>query len=154
MRRAGYFVIVTIGLLQILGYILGLKPLRGLGQATASAPLPIVFTEVKDVETFAADFFICFNNSEGDYQEVQITPEMYSRLEGPYNRRNIYGAAISYGPVLPEAMWKSVLNYGVCSKVLLQELGLPVNGSNYIVRIKSRTQGRTDQIWNLQTNCP
>jgi len=154
MRRVGYYLIFAVGVLQIVGYITGLKPLRGLGQALASSPLPIVFTEVKGVETFAANFFIGFNNSSGQYQEVAITPKMYSQLQGPYNRRNIYGAAISYGPVLPEKLWSSVLNYGVCSKTLLQELGLPLNGSNYVVRIQSRTNGRTHQEWKLQNNCP
>lgn len=154
MRRVGYVLIVVVGLLQIAGYCFRMPSVRGLGQALSSAPLPIVFTEVKGVETFAADFFIGFTDSSGTYQEVAITPEMYSRLQGPYNRRNVYGAAISYGPVLPEKIWKSVLNYGVCNKTLLMELGVPSNGSNYVVRIKSRTEGRIGQTWELHTTCP
>lgn len=154
MRKAAYFIIVVIGLLQIAGYCFRLPLVRGLGQALSSSPLPIVFTEVKGVETFAADFYIGFTDSSGVYKEVAITPEMYSKLEGPYNRRNVYGAAISYGPVLPEKIWKSVLNYGVCNKTLLLELGVPSNGSNYVVRIKSRTESRIGQTWELYTTCP
>ncbi|MFM2016442.1 MAG: hypothetical protein RL007_98 [Bacteroidota bacterium] len=153
MRKAAYFLIVVIGLLQIAGYCFRSPSIRGLGQALSSSPLPIVFTEVKGVETFAADFFIGFTDSTGAYKEVVITPEMYSKLKGPYNRRNVYGAAISYGPVLPEKIWKSVLNYGVCNKTLLTELGVPHNGTNYVVRIKSRTEGRIGQTWELHTNC-
>lgn len=152
MRKALYIFVVALGLLQIVGYVSGVGALLGLGQALCTAPLPIVFTEVRGVETFASDFYIQFEDSLGKAHSLPITPEMYSRLDGPYNRRNIYGAAISYGPVLPDSIWKAVLNYGVCSGTLMEELGVDADAQNISIRIVSKTKGK-DTAWLLQTNC-
>lgn len=152
MRKALYVLVVAIGLLQITGYLLKNKTIKGLGAATASSPLPIVFTQVKEVETFASDFYLQYVDENSAQKEVRITPEIYSRLKGPYNRRNIFGAAISYGPVLPEQLWKSVLAYAICNKVLLTEIGLPATAKNVTVRIKTKTKGRNNE-WILNPDC-
>ena len=152
MRKYVYIVIVAIGLLQIIGYTLRIKSLRGIGAAMGSSPLPIVFTEVKGVETFAADFYLQYMDSSGQKKEIQITPELYGKLKGPYNRRNVYGAAISYGPVLKKDIWESVLQYGLCRKVLIKEMGLPINGTSYAIRIKTSTAGRKKE-WLLSPSC-
>ena len=122
MRKALYILVVTIGLLQIFGYLTKIKAIRDIGIVSASSPLPIVFTEVKGVETFASDFYLEWTNSNGASEKVKITPQIYSKFRGPYNRRNIYGASIAYGPVLPEKLWKSVLTFGLCNDILRDEL--------------------------------
>lgn len=152
MRKYLYIFIVAIGLLQALGFIFQVKQIRGIGAATGSSPLPLVFTEVKGVETFASDFFIEFIDTNGVKKEIQITPALYSKLQGPYNRRNVYGAAISYGPILDQNIWESILKYGLCKKVLLKEMGLPANGSEYTIRIKTKTKGRSNE-WLLKPDC-
>jgi hypothetical protein len=152
VKKLIYILIITIGFLQVIGYLSGIKAIRGLGLASASSPLPIVFTEVKGVETFASDFFIHYTDSSGAEIQAAITPHMYSKLKGPYNRRNIYGAAISYGPVLKKELWESVFNYGLCKQVLLREMELPLSGKNYFIRIETKTSGRND-AWNLKYDC-
>lgn len=153
MRKALYILVIAVGFLQVLGFLLGSKPIRGLGIAYCSSPLPIVFTEVKGVETFASDFFIRFRDgSSPEVQSIQITPEVYQKLEGPYNRRNVYGAAISYGPVLPDSLWTSVLNYGICKGTLAAELGLPKNATQVEILIKSKTAGSSEE-WILKADC-
>jgi hypothetical protein len=152
MRKYLYLLVILIGLLQPIGYLLGNKSIKGIGQASGSSPLPIVFTEVKGVETFASNFYIQFINNEGNNAEYQITPHLYSKLKGPYNRRNIYGCAISYGPILKKEIWESILNYGICGKVLLKEMGLPLTGKNYSIRIKTKTSRKNDE-WILKPNC-
>lgn len=152
MRKALYMLVVTIGLLQIIGYVTKIKIIRDIGVVSASSPLPIVFTEVRGVETFASDFFMKWTNDKGEAEEIKITPELYSRLKGPYNRRNVYGAAISYGPVLPEKLWKPVLSYGLCNDILRDELDIPVTKDNFSVLIKTRTKGRKDK-WSLKVDC-
>lgn len=152
MKRALYIIVILVGSLQIIGYIVQSKTIRGLGIATGTSPLPIVFTEVRGVETFASDFFILYNDSTGNEQRIQITPAFYSRMKGPYNRRNIYGAAISYGPVLDTNLTGAVLDFGLCRKVLLDEMRMPRNGSNYRILIRSRTAGRNES-WLLTRNC-
>ena len=152
MRNYLYIFVVFIGCIQIIGHIVGVKEVKAFGMLTASSPLPIVFTEVKGVETFASDFYIEYLNKNKKHVSEQITPEMYAKLKGPYNRRNVYGAAISYGPILNEKILNPVLEYGICKKVLLQEMGFPVSGTNYVIKIITKTKGR-DAIWYLKTDC-
>lgn len=149
MRSVLYALVLVIGFLRIAGWLLDNDTVKGLGAVTAAAPLPIVFTEVKGVETFANNVFIVFEDSTRTTTELPVTPALYSRLSGPYNRRNVFGAAIAYGPVLDEALWQSVLRYGLCSGVLQKEMGLPITIRNTRFVLRSRTKGRTDE-WVLK----
>lgn len=152
IRKALYILVILIGGLQIIGWISGIRQIRSLGAAWCSSPLPIVFTEVKGVETFASNFTIRYTVSDSSF-ERKITPEVYNKLEGPYNRRNVYGAAISYGPVLPEKLWKSVLNYGICNGTLRSEINIPEDAENVNILIQTRTANRND-TWVLNIDCP
>jgi len=56
-----------------------------------------------------------------------MTPELYGRLRGPYNRRNVYGAVLAGGPVVPPPLREPVIQYALCDGApLLRELGMPV----------------------------
>jgi hypothetical protein len=72
---------------------------------------------------------------------LELTPRVYGGLQGPYNRRNAYGAALSYGPVLaanPRArpMLDSVVEHSFCGKAsLLAELGIPKGEIVYPLRV-------------------
>ncbi len=147
-----YYTILVIGMLQITGYLTKTKIIRDLGAVTCSAPLPIVFTEVKGVEAYASDFFLEYKNEDGLLEEIKLTPEIYSKLKGPYNRRNVYGAAIAGAPILPETLWKPILTYGLCNDVLKNELQLPVSKNDFSVKIITRTKGRDDH-WHLKIDC-
>lgn len=144
-----YGLVIAIGFLRIAGWLMHSDAVKGIGAVTAAAPLPIVFTEVKGVETFANNVFIVFEDSTGTTTEIPVTPALYSKLNGPYNRRNVFGAAIAYGPVLDEALWQSVLQYGLCGGVLQREMGLPLNTRNTRFVLRSRTKGRNDE-WVLK----
>mgnify|MGYP001129739775 CR=1 FL=1 len=122
MRKYLYILVVFIGCVQIIGHVIGVKEVKAFGMLTSSSPLPIVFTEVKGVETFASDFYIEYLDENNKQVSKQITPEMYAKLKGPYNRRNVYGAAISYGPILDKKILNPVLEYGICKKVLLKPI--------------------------------
>ena len=152
IRKALYILVILIGGLQIIGWVSGIREIRSLGAAWCSSPLPIVFTEVKGVETFASDFTIRYTVNDTSF-ERRITPEVYSQLEGPYNRRNVYGAAISYGPVLPEKLWRSVLKYGICDGTLRSEINIPDRAENVNILIQTRTANRYD-TWVLNIDCP
>ena len=145
--------VVALGLMQAVGWMLRIPALRGLGMATASSPLPIVFTEVKGVETFASGFELEYRDPQGNRKRLPIGPEEYSRLGGPYNWRNVYGAAVSYGPILPAALSQSVLKHGLCANgPLVSILGAgPLDSA--AVLIATRTAGRSD-TWRLDVGCP
>lgn len=151
MQKALYIFIILIGFLQITGYLSGIKIIKNLGVITSASPLPIVFTEVKGVETFASDFYIQWSDNN-KVEKVKITPSIYSKLKGPYNRRNIFGAAIAYGPILPKSIWQPILNYGICNDILQKELEIPFNKENCTIEIETRTKSRNDH-WTLKTEC-
>jgi hypothetical protein len=150
VRNATAFVVFAIGLLQMAGEAVGSRTLKGIGAATAAAPFPRVFCDVAGLEAFASTFTLVGETRRGTSFETRITPELYARLSGPYNRRNAYGAALSFAPRLPEALWRSVATHGLREGGPLRgELGLPDDISRLRMRIATQTRGRTD-AWNLE----
>ena len=143
------YLLVAIGLIQILGFATGQKWLKGIGQITVASPLPIVFTEQQGCETFALDFSVEYVDNNNQTGEIQITPQIYSRFDGPYNYRNVVGAAISYGAILPEKIWKAVLTYAFIDP---GEVGRAFNLETPLrkvtVHLVSRTKGKKN-VWRL-----
>src|SRR5580658_637029 len=111
--RKSVVVLLAIGLLQMVGDLVHVPPLKGFAAATAASPAPKVFSSVRGLETYSTRFFIEWTDIAGTFHSLEITPELYARVRGPYNRRNIYGALLAYGPVLQSdgrtrAMFNSV----------------------------------------------
>jgi hypothetical protein len=136
MKKSALFLLL-VGLLQMTGDVLdraGLKsvgqPLKGIGAATTASPAPKVFSAVRGLETYSTRFYLEWTDRAGREHALRLTPELYGRFHGPYNRRNVYGAALAYGPVLAttertEPMFRSVVRYALCGKApLLVELGI------------------------------
>lgn len=135
MNKAAIFLLV-IGLLQMTGDLVQTyvnrpvgKALRGIGAATLASPAPKVFSKASSeqgsIETYSTRFFLFWTDSVGGRHELELTPEVYGRLHGPYNRRNVYGAALSYGPVLPAELRDPVMRYALCGEApVLRELGI------------------------------
>jgi len=145
--------LAVIGCMQMAGYVTGSRFLRGVGAATAASPLPKVFSDVDGLETFASEFTVRYRDAHGTIRETRITPELYGHLAGPYNRRNVYGAALSYAPRLPGALWESVYCYGLGPRgPLRSELGLGPDAVEISVRIRTMTRGRSD-VWTLESAC-
>lgn len=94
------FLIGGVACLQMVGHFTDSRTLRGLGLATGIAPYPKVFCVAKGYEPFAAQFTITDSNDT----EIPLTAERYSQLQGPYQRRNVYGAALAYAPRLPDQL--------------------------------------------------
>ena len=145
--------LLALGMLQMAGYVTGFQFLRAVGAATVASPLPIVFSDVKGVETFASRFSMHIQTQSGQIFDFVISPEVYSHLQGAYNRRNVYGAALSYGPRLPEKIWKKVFDYGLCADGPLAKafkITEPVKEAS--LNIQTQTRGRND-VWDLPIRC-
>lgn len=135
------------------GYVVGSDVLRGIGAATTLAPLPKVFSDVDGLEPYASEFTLRYAGADGHVVELAITPALYGRLAGPYNRRNVYGAAISYAPRLPRELWESVYCHGLgIDGPLRAELGISPGATEISVVIRTRTRGRRD-VWKLEASC-
>jgi hypothetical protein len=149
MSRASVFLLV-IGLSQMIGDLFRVPQLKGLAAATGASPAPKVFSSVKGLETFSSDFYIKWKDRHGAANVTRLTPELYSRIQGPYNRRNVFGAALSYAPVLAgdlrtRPMYDAVVYYALCGPApLLREMGIdPTNFSEPpVIRLVPRAHTR------------
>lgn len=154
-KKVLFCILVFIGLLNSIGYLINSTILRGIAAATCSSPLPLVFTNVKGVDTYALDFKITVFSKNCNENVYTITPQLYSQLKGPYNRRNVYGAAFSYAPILNDSLRNAVLHYGLCgSGVLLKEMGIIDIPEKIRISItqKSKTE-INNRNWTYNYNC-
>jgi hypothetical protein len=152
-RNAAAALLAFIGFFQMVGYVTGSRVLRGVGAASVISPLPKVFSDVDGLETFASEFTLSFRRADGMRDSVRVTPEIYGRLGGPYNRRNVYGAALSYAPRLPEQLWMAVYCYGMApGGPLRRELGFRPDDTHFSIRIRTLSRGRSD-AWTFEPDC-
>lgn len=153
MSRAGVF-LLALGLMQMAGDVLHLPWLKGIGAATGASPAPKVFSSVRGLETFSTRFFVEWTDIAGNFHSLEITPELYARVRGPYNRRNVYGALLAYGPVLQtdertRGMFNSVASYGLCHGApLLRDLGInPANvRGGFVIRLQPRADTNRENL--------
>jgi hypothetical protein len=143
------FVLLVVGLLQMSGDALdgaGLtrvgSALKALGAATTASPAPRVFAASRGLETFSTRFYVEWTDDVNESHSLLITPELYARIRGPYNRRNMYGAALAYGPILASTdttrrLFDSVAEYALCGQApLLQELRVNTKTIRGRVRVR------------------
>jgi hypothetical protein len=134
--------LVLLGLAQMTGDLLGWNALRGLMSATTASPAPKVFSAVDGFETYSTRFFVEWTDPTGTTRSLELTPEIYARVGGPYNRRNAYGAILAYGPILStnpatSALFESVARFALCGRSpLLAELGVEVGSTGRSARVR------------------
>lgn len=117
--------LLLVGLMQMVGDLTGITALKGIGAATAASPAPKVFSAVNGLETFSTRFYLEWTDLKGVSHTLELTPQIYARMRGPYKRRNVYGAVLAYGPVLPPLLRDPVLRYAVTGEApLLREVGI------------------------------
>lgn len=142
--------ILVLGLLQMVGDLVGISGLKGVGAASMASPAPKVFSSVQGLETFSTRIFLEWTSIDGAEQSLEIDAPTYAKLQGPYNRRNIYGAALAYGPVLAQderarPMLKAVLGYALMGDApLLHELGIDPRTVRMPMRLRYESLPGTD----------
>ncbi len=130
LRDPRALLLLALGLLQMAGDLLGVPAAKGLGAVSMASPAPRVFSAVRGLETYSTRFYLEWRTTGGEFASLELTPTVAARLRGPYNRRNVYGAALAYGPLLAsdprtKPMLASVLRRALGGELpLLQELGV------------------------------
>lgn len=122
-------VLVGLGTLQMVGDVLALPSVKGLGAWSHVSPAPKVFTTQQGYETYSPRFYVSAQDDAGRWHRVALSPAVNARVRGPYNRRNAYGAVLSYGPVLvadprTQPMFEHALLFGFCDAKIASEIGL------------------------------
>lgn len=126
----------------MVGDLSGVVALKGLAAATAASPAPKVFSSVRGLETYSSRFYLEWRDRSGHERSLQLTPQLGARLQGPYNRRNVYGAVLAYGPVLlsesrTRAMFESVARHALCGDApILRELGVAPSSITGALRVR------------------
>jgi hypothetical protein len=122
-------VLLVLGLLQMTGDLLRIPWVRSLGAASGASPAPKVFCAVKGYEAYSTRFAIEWLDANDEIHSRPLGADSAGRLLGPYNRRNVYGAALAFGPVLPEGLRDPVLKYALSGEApILRELGIDPRG--------------------------
>jgi hypothetical protein len=140
--RAAALLLGALGCVRMLADLAGLAPVAAVAAASGAAPAPKVFTSSQGLETFSSRFFVEWDTTDGETRSVEIDAERTGRLAGPYNRRNVYGAALAYGPVLAadprtRPLLEGVLRRAACGDApLLAELGIETPGRVGAPRIR------------------
>ena len=149
--------ILAVGTTAMLGEILQLPKVKGLALASQIAPFTKVFgsaTSYQDqrkFETFAADFTLHFTDENGSRQHLLISPEVYTKIEGPYNRRNVYGATLAYGPALSPTTRKHLLQQALTSEIsILDELGIPQGCHSFTLTVSQKNPQLATQTFQLR----
>jgi len=152
--------LLSLGSMQMIADLLALPRLKGLALATQVAPAMKVFTAHQGFETHAARFALHWRDAAGTRHMIELSPATYRRVKGPYNRRNVYGAALAYGPLLradprTQPLHASVMRYAFCAPgVLRVELGIPSDASDLgIVVQPTRLDARTDLEMQWAVHC-
>lgn len=149
-QRIAILLLLILGLLQMCADLCGLSAIKAIAASTGASPAPKVFSAVRGLETFSSRFYIEWDDTAGEVHSMEITSERNGGILGPYNRRNVFGAALAYGPVLSsnehtEAMFRDVSRYAFCGAApLLQELGIDAERIQGSLRIKVVPQGRSE----------
>jgi hypothetical protein len=143
--------------MQMVGDLSGNRALRAVGLATHASPAPKVFTAQEGFETFSSRFFIDWTDTGGNAHTLEVTPATYRGVQGPYNRRNAYGAALSYGPVLAanertRPMLQSVMSHAFCGPApLLRELFIPPEQVRYPLEVRLEPREGSANVGTWQT---
>ena len=153
----------ALSLMQMAGWALGWEPLRQFGRISGASPLPLVFSAHDELETFSMQYTLVLNPNTENAQRLDLDRSAYGKLEGAYNRRNPYGAALSFGPLLAEKhpeLLQSVLDYALCDPgTLLSEAGLPKT-RHMMIEAKAQSArspeatGGNRLPWRYEVHCP
>ena len=141
-RAAAMVLLGGLGIARMTCDLVGWKPAAALLGVTGCAPAPKVFTTVAGHEGFTATFALV-----GDGQEFPLTRQR--RLQGPYARRNTYGAVLAYAPAFlarPETtpMLHAMLTWSLAHDRLPHELGVPP-AKTWSIRLRDR-DGRVTEL--------
>lgn len=151
--------ILVVGCLQPVGYLFNSPNIRGLGLVTVSSPLPLVFSSYNGVETFSTMFTLNVTTHDNITTSVPMSLDLCNMIDGPYNRRNVYGAIFSHGPFFVTEnlirLRQQILDYGVCKD------GLSISSWHDVFKqvkavtviVASKTIGNENKQWLMHISC-
>jgi sterol desaturase/sphingolipid hydroxylase (fatty acid hydroxylase superfamily) len=154
----GFMVLLVIGCSNTVGYFGELDNIRGIAFATSASPLPLVFSAYNGVETFSTSFEFNITFMNGTTRSQMMDHKVYGMMKGPYNRKNMFGVALSHGPFFDKEnmiqVRQQILHWGLCNPGdLAKEFGIMEKIKKVYITIKSKTKGNEDREWKIIVKC-
>lgn len=158
LTEIALLLMVILGSLSVIGLLTHTPAIRGVGFMSGASPLPFVFSKYNGIETFATKFDLDIAFQNGTETNILLDGKLYNRLQGPYNRRNVFGAIFSHGPFFDKAnmikIRQQILHWGLCQPGnLAHEFGFETPIKSVIVNIRSKTAGQEGKLWQISTVC-
>jgi sterol desaturase/sphingolipid hydroxylase (fatty acid hydroxylase superfamily) len=146
-------VLIFIGFSNMIGYTLDIPIFRTIGVISTASPLPLVFSSYNGVETFSTEIVIKLDFGT-KIESMIMDSGAYSKLQGPYNRKNVIGAIFSHGPFFNTdnlvKLKEQVLDWGFCRGFLVREFGYEDRVERFEVMTKSKVTGDS---WLFKYDC-
>ena len=149
----------VVAALQLVGFSIDSRGLRGFGIVTTASPLPFVFSAHNGLETFAQSYAVeLVENKNGVEvtERIRVDAGLYSRLGGAYNLRNAYGAIFSHGPVLAAndaGLIDSIAAFGLCQNGPLRQSFAPAAVPLRVI-LESKPHDPQKPVWRHELRCP
>ncbi len=144
LRSYGLAAVTCLGLASVVGTLVEpMAPrlgamIAGIGKVSLMSPFPKVFCAMGDTEPWTWEHTLTLTWADGSETAVPLDREAARRHIGPYQYRNATGAAVAYGPWLPEDTVTAALTWTACEDPsFLAVLGLPADPSPVAVRVDS-----------------
>lgn len=158
-RRLWLGLVACLGASAVVGTAMeGIAPKTGgrvaaIGKASLASPFPKVFCKVGDEEPFGFEHVVQISRSDGSVVEVRLDRARLVQVEGPYARRNAYGAALAFASRLRPETTRAVVRHGLCGDaplLLPDERGAepPVG-----VTVRSSPRGVLGTARTLEVSC-
>jgi hypothetical protein len=110
------WLLVSLGLSSFVGHVSGSSELRRYARSTMASPLPLAFSDCGSLRNFSDRFGFDVVTSDGGRMRAEADAAIYAALPGPYERRVMYGAALSLAPVVPSPLFRGILHHGFCDR--------------------------------------
>lgn len=144
--------LLLLGSMNMIGYIFDSNNMKNIAYISTSSPLPFVFTSYNDVETFSLHHELNLEYKNGTNSAILLDHKLYSKLKGPYNRRNVIGAAFSHGAFFTDKRMLEIRDqifyWGFCEGQLLDEFGIDKGLNKVTINIKSK-----NKVWRIPIPC-
>ena len=153
--------LIFLATIKVFADVFNFEKISALAAIINVAPAMKVFTAHKGYETYSSKFTLETRHTDGQVIATKINSKTYAGLKGPYNRRNVYGALIAYGPYLTNKpnthdMWYVMASNAFCgNSSILSELGIENNSGVNKVSVTYTSQVNTSSKYtnHLSITC-
>jgi hypothetical protein len=106
--------LIAVGVARVVGFFTGLFPISVLALQFGASPLPLVFSQVRGVETYGRRFAVTLTTASGIRTEVS-GDRLAQALPGPFTRVKLYVDQLAFADLSREPRRQSFLRQAACA---------------------------------------